>query len=98
MKLEVDKKELQEGLEEETMDCEYVKSIIDTFNSPRRLIGKKGGAFEKAESSWMKVMSFQKEDPGGCLLLQYTEMQREGLVYEAKTESPTHAEFVSIQY
>lgn len=41
MKLEVDKKELQEGLEEETMDCEYVKSIIDTFNSPRRLIGKK---------------------------------------------------------
>lgn len=51
MKLEVDKKELQEGLEEETMDCEYVKSIIDTFNSPRRLIGKKGGAFEKAESS-----------------------------------------------
>lgn len=38
MKLEVDKKELQEGLEKETMGCGYVKSIIDTFKSPRRLI------------------------------------------------------------
>lgn len=52
MKLEVDKKELQEGLEEETMDCGYVKSIIDAFKSPRRLIKKKKKVgFERAESS-----------------------------------------------
>lgn len=51
MKLGVDKKEFQEESEEETMGCGYDKSIIDAFNSPRRLIGKKGGAFEKAESS-----------------------------------------------
>lgn len=98
MKSEVDKKELQEGLEKETMGCGYVKSIIDAFKSPRRLIKKKGGAFERAESSWMKVMSFQKEDPESCLLFQCMEMQRGGLVYEAKTESPTDAECVSIQY
>lgn len=51
MKLGVDKKALQKESEEEIMGCDYVKSIIDAFNSPRRLIGKKGGAFEKAESS-----------------------------------------------